>query len=225
MGSDFEHPGGYGEQPHEGLVLPPWEERERYGFLNALYLTCKDVLLTPGSFFRRMPTRIGITQPLLFALVVGVIGAFFKWMWSLTGSSLQMFVAEDAAEVLERPLTYGLIFVLSPAITCVHLFVGAGIVHGCLALTGGNRLGFEATFRVVAYSLAAALLLVVPICGSPLCLLWGLAVVVIGLHRIHDIEPWRAILAVLLPLLLCSVSCALGGLAVFGLVGLDKLIL
>ena len=33
----------------ETLRLPPWEERQRYGLLNALYLTIKDVLFTPAS--------------------------------------------------------------------------------------------------------------------------------------------------------------------------------
>lgn len=223
MGSDFQDPSGFGEQPHEGLTLPPWEERQRYGFLNALYLTIKDALLAPAPFFKRMPTRIGIIQPLLFALVVGVIGSFFEWMWSLTGSSLQMFVAEDVSDVLEGPLMFGLLFVLSPAITCVHVFVGAGIIHLCLMLVGGNRLGFEATFRVVAYAMAASLLLIVPVCGSLLFPIWSLVVMVIGLHKIHDIEPWRAIIAVLLPLLLCSLSCALTGWAFVGLFHMNHL--
>ena len=90
-------------------------------------------------------------------------------------------------------------------------------------LVGGNRLGFEATFRVVAYAMAASLLLIVPVCGSLLFPIWSLVVMVIGLHKIHDIEPWRAIIAVLLPLLLCSLSCALTGWAFVGLFHMNHL--
>ena len=46
----------------ETLAMPPWEERGRYGLLNALYLTAKDVLLSPGRFFLRM---LGIPYSIL----------------------------------------------------------------------------------------------------------------------------------------------------------------
>lgn len=201
----------------DGLILPPWEELHRYGFLNALYQTTKEAMLYPGRFFGRMPSRVGLWQPLLYAVVVGVIGAFFEWMWSLTGSSLQMFMASDVSELLERPIALGLAFVCSPILICLHVFVGSGIVHLCLLLVGGSRLGFEATFRVVAYSLATATLLIIPICGNLVFSLWGLVVVVIGLQKIHDIEAWRAVLAVLLPLLFCLFSCLGIGLMLFSL--------
>ena len=47
IGGGFDE--GLGSSATEDLLLPPWERRERFGFLNGLYLTIKDVLLTPGS--------------------------------------------------------------------------------------------------------------------------------------------------------------------------------
>jgi hypothetical protein len=209
---------GFAHQSGEGLVLPPWEEMGRYGFLNAFYLTVRRVLFTPGRLFGRMPSRVGIWQPLLFALVAGMIGAFFQWMWSLTGATARLFLSEDVAGVMERPFTLGIIFVLSPLLVCVQVFMEAGIIHLCLMITGGDRLGFEATFRVTAYAMATALLLAVPFCGNLLFLGWGVAVLIIGLARIHGSEPWRAALAVLLPTLVCGFGCVGIGLLTMSLI-------
>ena len=197
-----------GAQAPEGLTLPPWERRDRYGFLNALYLTIKDVLLVPGRVFRAMPSEVGLVQPILFAIVIGVISTFFAWMWSLASSSLQMLVAEDVGKVLRAPLGNFIMFVTSPVWIPVLLFIEAGLTHLMLMIVGGNKLGFEATFRVMAYSEATSILLLLPICGSPIALVWSLVVTVIGLYAIHDTDPWRAVIAVALPTILCLTSVA-----------------
>ena len=147
----------------EGLALPPWERRDRFGFLNGLYLTIKDVLLAPGRLFRAMPSEVGLVQPLLFAVVIGVASAFFAWMWSLAGSSFQMLVSDNLATVFREPLLKFLLFLFSPVIVAVLLFVETALVHLVLMVLGGNRLGFEASFRVMAYTEATSILLLVPL--------------------------------------------------------------
>lgn len=203
---DYQEPGfddGFGPEGVESLELPPWERRERFGFLNGLYLSIKDVLTAPRQFFHRMPTKVGLVPPLLFAIVVGVIATFFDWMWSLAGSSLEMFFAEDIKEVVRGPVAMFIHFVTSPVSVAITVFFEAAVMHLCLMLFGGNKLGFEATFRVVAYGQATAIFSLIPFCGSPLGALWGLLVVIIGLYSIHDTDPWRAIAAVLLPMAVC----------------------
>jgi hypothetical protein len=214
--SELENESDYSVPSSEGLALPPWEELQRYGFLNALYQTTKEVMLYPGRFFGRMPSRVGIWQPLLYAMVLGVIGAFFEWMWSLTGSTLQMLFSNDISELLHGPFTLGVAFILSPVLIFIHVFIGAGIIHLCLMLVGGNRLGFEATFRVIAYSLGTAVLLLIPFCGSIIFLFWGLVVVIIGVQKIHAIEAWRAVLAALIPLVVCTFGFAAASLTIIG---------
>jgi len=201
---------GFGPDGAEGLQLPPWERRSRYGVLNALYLTIKDVLLAPQRFFHRMPTRVGLVQPLIFAIVIGVVGSFFAWMWSLAGSSLKVLLSDDLSEVFSGPLRYFVMFLFSPLIVTLLVFLRAGVTHGALVLFGGNRLGFEATFRVVAYSEAASILALVPLCGQVVAMGWSIVVTIIGLYAIHESEPWRAMLAVLLPMLLCLAALGAG---------------
>ena len=204
MQSDDEYRDDFGpaEAP-EGLALPPWEQRETYGFLNGFYLTVKGVLLAPGRFFHRMPTHLGLAQPLLFAVVVGVLAAFVTWMWTLAGSSLQALLRNDVSEALRAPFVSFGLFLFSPVIVAVGVFIKAGLFHLMLMLTGGNRLGFEATFRVAAYGQAGSILALVPFCGSAVGALWILVVSIIGLYSIHETEPWKAIVAVLAPMVLC----------------------
>ena len=209
---------GFGPDGSEGLLLPPWERRDRFGFLNGLYLTAKDVLVAPRQFFHRMPSQVGLAQPLYFALVLGVIGSFFVWMWSLAGSSLQMFVSDDLAEVMEGPLYSFFAFLFSPVTVAILVFIKATIIHGILKVLGGNNLGFEATFRVSAYGEAASIMALIPICGAVVGIVWSLAITIIGLYAIHETDPWRAVVAVLTPLVFCS---SLFGSAILLILGLS----
>ena len=195
---------GFGTGGTEGLLLPPWERRERFGFLNGLYLTIKDVLLAPRQFFHRMPSQVGLLQPLYFAVLLGVLASFFAWMWALAGSSLQMLVADSFEEVVQGPMVAFGLFVSSPFSTAIGVLIKAGLLHGVLMLVGGNRLGFEATFRVSAYGEAAGILALVPACGGFIGLIWSLVVTIIGLYSIHETEPWRAVVAVLVVTTVCA---------------------
>ncbi len=195
----------------ESLRLPPWEERERYGLLNALYLTVRNVLSAPGLFFQRMPTRLGLVQPLLFGVVMTFASAFFDFMWSLTGGSLQRLIDRgDISDFLRAPVILGAIWVLSPLVAVVQIVVRAAVFHLGLMISGGNRQGFEATFRVVAYSRAAGIISILPFCGGLAGWIWEIAITVVGLARLHGVEEWRSGVAVLLPVALMALSC--GGL-------------
>lgn len=189
----------------EGLQLPPWERRNRFGLLNGLYLTIKDVLLAPSRFFHRMPSKVGILQPLLFAVVLGIIGTFIAWLYSLVSASLQLVLLGDLSQG-QSSFTSFMVFVFSPLLVTMGVLIQAGLTHGVLMILGGSRLGFEATLRVAAYSEATAILLLLPICGIWLAIIWSMVILILGLYNIHETEPWKAVLAVLVPLLLCFMA-------------------
>ncbi len=206
------------EDNTEGLQLPPWERRERFGFLNGLYLTVKDVLLAPGRFFHRMPSQVGIFKPLMFAVVLGIIGTFIAWLYSLVSASLQMALLGDFSHGQSSMVSF-MLFLFSPVLMAVGVFIQAGMIHGVLMLLGGSRLGFEATFRVSAYSEATTVILLLPVCGSWVAMIWSMVILIIGLYNIHETEPWKAVLAVLAPLLLCFMI--IGGSVVALLTGMN----
>ena len=191
---------------HEGLILCAWERRAEFGLLNALYLTTRDVLTGPQKFFRKMPTHGGLVQPLIYAVILGVIASFMAWLWSLAGSSLQTLAGAAVGPLFSGPVWTFVSLLTSPLTVAVFVFAHAALMHLTLMLLGGNQLGFEATFRVAAYGQAAAVLGLLPFCGGMLAIFLELAINVMGLYSIHGTDPWRAAIAVLAPAMLCAAS-------------------
>jgi hypothetical protein len=200
----------------------PWDARHRIGFAAAFVETTGQVLARPTTFFRSMPVVGGLGSPLVYAVIAGWIGlaaaALYQAVWvTIVGPSSLPFG-------LERPeLTAALAFleswiglvaqlVFGGLSVVISVFVTSGILHVILMVLGGARRGFEATFRVVCFSQATMLLLVVPLFLVPFCGLvgvaWCLALYVIGLAEAHQIGHAQALAAVLLPVLLVCCCCA-----------------
>lgn len=198
--------GAFDGRGPEGLELCAWERRAQFGFLNALYLTTRDVLSSPGTFFGRMPTRVGMAQPLLYAIILGIAAALLGWIWALAGSSLRALSPGEALQGVLGPGPSFIRFMASPLVVALDVALRAALMHVMLVLLGGNQLGFEATFRVAAYGKAAGIVALLPFCGSVAAVLWELAIDVIGLYRIHGTDPWRALVAVLGPAMICFSS-------------------
>src|SRR4029079_14418842 len=94
-------------------------------------------------------------------------------------------------------------------------FVVAAIAHLFLLLFGGARRGFEAPFRVVCYSEAAAVINIIPLCGGAISAVYYLVLGIIGLAAAHGIGKGTAAAAVLLPLLVLCCCGAGAGLLFF----------
>lgn len=86
-----------------------------------------------------------------------------------------------------------------PAFVAVGIFVTSGVLHLCLMLVGGERSGFEATFRVVAYGQASQLWGVLPLVGPLVSAIYALVLYIVGLREVHGIGTGRAAVAVFLP--------------------------
>ena len=78
-------------------------------------------------------------------------------------------------------------------------------MHVLLLLVRGNTNGFEATFRVMAYSQATQVWSVIPFVGGPLGWCWRVVVQVIGLKEAHQISYGKIFVAFLIPLALLVV--------------------
>lgn len=204
----------------------PWEQRDRIGFISGLVDTTQQVFTRPTEFFRAMPVTGGLAPPLFYGVIVGYAGLLAGAVYAAIFQAVagpRLFELPRRGE-LERLLPYlqggmGLVLqlVLGPLVLVIGLFLFAAIVHVLLLLLGGAPRGFEATFRVGCYAEAAALLRLIPLCGSPLSTVYFLVLAIIGLSEAHGIGKGRAAAAVLLPLLLLCCCCAAGiALAVGG---------
>jgi hypothetical protein len=190
-------------RPREQRKYCPWEDMEQLGFIKAFLTTLREVLFSPTRFYSRMPTSRGFMNPMIFALILGVLGGVFGLLWQ------QAFIPPP------EQLPGGAIFLVGitialPLVVLVILFLGSAITHLCLMVVGGNRRGFEATFRVIAYSWATYVFTVVPFVGGFIIPIYALALEIIGLRESHGIGSGRAALAALLPLIVMAALVVIG---------------
>jgi hypothetical protein len=184
----------------------PWEHRQERGFLNAFIETLAMVLTKPDLAFRTMKTEGGLGEPLIYALIGGCVGGIVSLLLSLGLQSMGLFAGQRDAFTAMAGIGIGMIglIVLVPVFIVIGLFIGAAIVHLCLMIVGGANKSFETTFRVLAFSQGSTgPLQVIPVCGGLIAFVWALVVDCIGLARAHETSTGRAVLAVLLPLIVC----------------------
>ncbi|HEY8904086.1 MAG TPA: YIP1 family protein [Chthoniobacterales bacterium] len=189
-------------------IAPSWERGEASFFIRILE-TLQEVLLSPKTTFARMPTTGGFGKPLTFYILLAWICMTISCVYSLGFALLQPETAQHGHdEVLAQAIATVMFLVLGPVFVTIGSFIGAGIWHVCLILTGGKTKPFEATYRVVCYAGgSASVLLLLPCCGIVVELFWKLYVLIIGLREAHGTTTSRVVLAVLLPMLVC---CGLG---------------
>jgi hypothetical protein len=184
----------------------PWEHRQERGFFNAFIETLVMVLTRPGEAFTVMKREGGLGEPLIYALIGGCVGGLVSFLFSLGLQSIGLFADQHDTFAAMAGMGVGsvAVIVLLPFLVVIGLFIFSAIVHLCLMIVGGARQSFETTFRVVAFSQGSTgPLQMVPICGGFIAFVWSLVCNCIGLARAHEIDTGRAILAVLLPLIVC----------------------
>ncbi len=194
-------PGG-----ESGRTGPPWEAEETRWTVPGLCRTLKQSLMNPVEFFRTMKVVGGITDPLIYALITGMTGMMASYVWQAVFPGEFRGILHGSGGMNADALRgTGLIIaaVLTPFLVIAALFVWSGILHVALLLVRGARNGFEATFRVSAYSYGSNIFLVIPFCGGFIALLWNVVMVIIGLKESHGTSGGKATFAVLFPLLLC----------------------
>ncbi len=178
----------------------PWENRSGKGFVWGVYHTFKAALFSPAAFFRGLTFNGGIREPLAFGLLIGAVGNMFGIFWPVMMLSGGLFPFGGA---VFGQLTAGLIFLIMvvavPIWVTFSMFIYSAILHLLLLMVRGGKNGFEATFRVVAYSQASQVWELIPVIGSWVGGVWRLVVQVVGLREMHGISYLRVIVALLLP--------------------------
>jgi hypothetical protein len=189
--------------PRSGL---PWDHRQERGFWNAFVETLLMVLTKPDLAFRAMKIEGGLAEPLIYALIGAGLGGIVSLLFSLGLQSMGLFTGQRNAFTVMAGMGIGsiLFIVLVPVFIVIGLFIGSAIIHLCLMIVGGANKSFEATFRVIAFSQGSTgPLQIIPICGGLIAGVWALVINCIGLARVHETSTGRAVLAVLLPLIVC----------------------
>jgi hypothetical protein len=181
-----------------------------------MYQTFKAVLFSPEDLFAHLSYRGGIREPLAFGLLFGSLGTLFTLFW-------QILLLSGPILPFDLGLTDELIFVLLfmvvalfvPLFVTITVFVSSGILHVLLLLVRGGQNGFEATFRVIAYSQATQVLGVIPFIGGVAGSLWLLVIQVIGVREMHETSYLKVMLAFLIPFALIFLLVIFALMAIF----------
>ncbi|MBF0526050.1 MAG: YIP1 family protein [Deltaproteobacteria bacterium] len=187
----------------------PWDQREKLGVILSIFLTIKQALFLPGSFFSRMKTNGDLGSPLGFAIIVGSISIIISLIVSALPISylnpLELDGLAGAAWAADHGkfLIYAIIF--APLLVILDQFVSSGILHLCLIILGGNKKGFGCTFSVVAYSQSYTVLTIIPIIGYVIGNIWRVVMLTIGLAKSHGTSSLRTFFAICLPLIVVMV--------------------
>src|SRR6478672_2684109 len=206
--------------PRSGL---PWDDRQQRGILRAFFDTLIMVLTKPTEAFAVMKREGGLGEPLLYAIIGGSVGGVIYFLYNfLLGAAHLLGSHENPMLQMMgggiRPLFF---IILVPLFVAVGAFISAAIFHLCLMIVGGAKQPFETTFRVICFASGSVIpLMVIPLCGGLIAGVWDIVLRCIGLARAHETETGRAVLAVLLPVIVC---CCGGFLCVMLLGGFGAL--
>lgn len=217
----------------------PWES-EQGGWFSRWWQTTKMVLLQPTRFFDCMQITGGTMPVLKFAIVAALLCVPAQLLCQSPMMALQFLpqIAGQGGGQPEIGMVIGFIagffclsILLLPLTVTISLYLWSGILHLSLMLVGGARNGFEATFRPVAYVTGASYLpnAILGALGSiplvscitaPIAIALSIYVLVImcmGLIKAHGCEVWQAVVAIIIPMLLC---CGLIFLTVFSVIAM-----
>ena len=188
--------------PRSGL---PWDQRQTKGLLNAFVETLQMVLIRPAAAFTAMKREGGLGDPLLYAVIGGTFGAVFAVTYNFVLRSFTPFGDRHGALAhLFAGVGWIFLLILTPLFVVIGMFIASAILHLCLMIVGGAKQSFETTFRVICFAEGSASpLLVIPFCGGLISGIWKIVLYCIGLARAHETDTGRAVIAVLLPLIIC----------------------
>ncbi len=185
------------EVPFEEKYVP-WESGE--GFFSAFFKTTRQALFSSSRFFRKVGSGEGYLPALIYGLISGIIGSggALVWQWYL----FSQWIPIRKFSHLASGVYISFMIILVPLTIIFTLVVGSIITHLCLMIVGGNRRGFQTTFRTISYAFSGNLFALIPFIGSSIGGIYFLILTIIGLRESHSISTGRATLAVFLPLMI-----------------------
>lgn len=187
---------------------PAWERSAELGLPASIGRTISEVLLTPTRAFAAMTQTGGLRVPLLYYLILGIIGTEFSLAYKLVAAFIDPsgvfpgYKGEITTEFIL--LSFAGLAVITPILVAAGAFLSSSIFHVSLTVLGSAKKPYEATFRVFCYACGSAMIFqLIPICNEVLYPVWALVGLTIGFKQVHQIEYPIAIAAVALPVVLC----------------------
>lgn len=146
--------------------------------------TAKQVIMDPVGFYRGMAKSGGFTDPLVFAVVLGVV----------TGIVQAIIGLVHLGPAVSAVMALGSIIIM-PIMVLIFGFVGAAIVFVVWKLMGSSE-SYETAYRCGAYASAispiTAVTALIPVVGSLVGLGWMTYLLVMASIEVHKIPAKKA---------------------------------
>ncbi|MBX3402565.1 MAG: YIP1 family protein [Phycisphaeraceae bacterium] len=187
------------------VEMNPWLERDKRGFFRAWLSTTLKSLGTPNRLMEATPDSASTLQSAWFALITN--GVYVCTGLLLPFAALMVFILFGAGGGGFGGMAGGLtVFYLGiVAAVLIGAFIWAAAAHLVLVLTGPVAAGIGRTTQCMLYSSAAMVVIAVPCLGfyfSFISGIWWAVAATMMVLAAQRVETWRAIVAVLAPLVL-----------------------
>ncbi|NDV28342.1 zinc-ribbon domain-containing protein [Desulfovibrio sp. JC010] len=207
---DEEH--AYAAESPDGGNEVPFENLEKYGFFPGLFLTIKQIILSPAIFFKDMPLK-GLLMPLFFFVMMAEFQEICNFVWGMTGlvgsmgPEVGQFMDDSMIASSLQDGTVSALFslLLYPLVLAALSFPFIGVTHVLLMIFGAGDRGFQATFRATTYSYAPMVLCIIPLVGDMVGALISMAISIIAYKNIHNTTYMRVVLSMVMPIVLLLV--------------------
>jgi len=160
--------------------------------------TCKEVILRPSNFYKRMPTAGGYTDPLTFAAISIIIGLLLKtivsygmFKFGIHSSILTLGMEVSKFDFSAFPNVIELFL-----ITIAAVFIGSLILNFLYQTFGGTG-GYEGTVRFMCYGHAINLLAWIPLLNL-LTIIYTLYLSILGGSSVHNVSKGTSAIIVVL---------------------------
>lgn len=148
--------------------------------------TMIQVITNPVGFYQSMVRSGGFVDPLIFAVIMGVIGGILQAVLNIFGIGFGGTIMLALASVI-----------LVPIMTAIFGFVGAAILFVIWRLLGSQE-SYEVAYRCGAYAAAitpvTTVLSIIPYIGPLLGIAWMTYLMIIASIQVHQVKPKTALI-------------------------------
>jgi hypothetical protein len=194
------------------VTIPLWESSAAKNFpLTVFFLTVKQLFYTPASFFNSLQLKKNLSSAWLFALIAGSIGYTAAYLWAqILPDSFSTFFENKADGILtDTASSPSLTLMFTPVYISIELLFVALYSHFMLFITRKSKNAFYQTLKITAYSQSALLLNIVPIIGSFLAFVMFFWQLITGISVIHQTTRLKVFTALIFPLIVFGLLCAI----------------
>lgn len=184
--------------------------------------TCKEVILTPSDFYRRMPTSGGYSEPIIFAATSLIIGLLLEAIvsYGMFTFGIHSSILTFGMEVSKFDFSTFYQMIELFFISFAAIFVGSIVLNFLYTMLGGTG-SYEGTVRFLSYGYAVNIISWIPLLNL-IIIIYALYLSVLGGSSVHNVSMGRSAIIIVL---LYPVSIVILIILIGFLVGLSSLIL